>query len=129
MRRDCKNVGFTPADVERCFYSNAKALIDGAQRDCTVIFTTSQPFEKPGDSFFNGMVTGLVPVDDLSTLYTSGDAANFREVFGNNTDYVIDPEETLADNFSYTLLYGLDGRDYKTPEIIEAIDAYLKGER
>ena len=44
---------------------------------------------------------------------------------------VFDPrrEETLADNFSYTLLYGLDGRDYKTPEIIEAIDAYLKGER
>lgn len=123
-----RDVIISNPDVEH-HNSYAAFDIDGEQRDCAVIFTTTQPFEKPGDSFFNGMVTGLVPVDDLSTLYTSGDAANFREVFGNNTDYVIDPEETLADNFSYTLLYDVDSRDYKTPEIIEAIDAYLKGER
>lgn len=123
-----RDVIISNPDVEH-HNSYAAFDIDGEQRDCAVIFTTTQPFEKPGDSFFNGMVTGLVPVDDLGTMYTSEDAANFRDVFGNNTDYVIDPEETLADNFSYTLLYGLDGRDYKTPEIIEAIDAYLKGER
>ena len=123
-----RDVIISNPDVEH-HNSYAAFDIDGEQRDCAVIFTTTQPFEKPGDSFFNGMVTGLVPVDDLGTMYTSEDAANFRDVFGNNTDYVIDPEETLADNFSYTLLYGPDGREYKTPGIIEAIDAYLKGER
>lgn len=100
--------------------------IGGEVRNCAVIFTTSKPFEQPGDSFFEGMVTGLVPIDDLSTLYTSDDAANFWDVFGRNTDYVIDPEETLADNFAYTIIDGTEG-DYATPELIESIDAYLKG--
>ena len=34
-------------------------------------------------------------------------AENFDEVFGTNTDYVIDPEECMADNFGHTLAYGV----------------------
>lgn len=108
--------------------SYAAFEIDGALRDCAVIFTTEKPFEQPGDRFFDYMVTGLVPVDDLNTMYTSDDAANFYEVFGRNTNYVIDPEETLADNFAFALVRGLDPANYPTPEIIEAIDGYLRGE-
>ena len=107
--------------------SFASFEINGEMKDCTVIFTTSKPFEQPGDNFFAGMVTGLVPIDDLSVMYTSEDAANFWDVFGKNTGYVIDPEETMADNFAYTIIYGME-REYETPEIIEAIDTYLKGE-
>lgn len=112
-------------DVE---HHNSYATFDigGRSVDCTVVFTTA-PFEKPGDSFFDDKVTGLIPIDDLSTMYTSEDASNFWDIFGRNTDYVIDPEEGLADNFSFTIIYGLDGRDYDTPELIESIDAYLKG--
>ena len=125
---------FAPAIRERIIsnpdvgHHNSYAAfeINGEMKNCAVVFTASRPFEKPGDNFFDVMVTGLVPIDDLSTMYTSKDAANFREVFGRNTDYVIDPEETLADNFAYTLAYPLDGRDYASPEIIKAIDAYLK---
>ncbi len=112
-------------DVEH-HNSYASFEINGGMKDCAVVFTNKKPFEKPGDNFFDDMVTGLVPVDDLSVKYTSEDAANFWEVFGKNTDYVIDPEETLADNFSFTIVYGVDS-EYETPEIIEAIDAYLKG--
>ncbi|MBQ6517331.1 MAG: hypothetical protein IJI14_01340 [Anaerolineaceae bacterium] len=108
--------------------SFASFEIDGEMKDCTVIFTTSKPFEQPGDNFFHGMMTGLVPVDNLSVMYTAEETANFWDVFGKNTGYVIDPEETMADNFSYTIIYGLE-RDYETPEIIQAIDAYLKGEK
>ena len=107
--------------------SFASFEINGEMKDCTVIFTTSKPFEQPGDNFFAGMVTGLVPTDDLSVMYTSEDAANFWDVFGKNTGYVIDPEETMADNFAYTIIYGME-REYETPEIIETIDTYLKGE-
>ena len=71
------------------------------------------------------MVTGLVPVDDLSVLYTADDAANFWDVFGRNTDYVIDPEEALADNFSFTLIRNPEAA-YPNPEILEAIGALLK---
>jgi hypothetical protein len=50
-------------------------------------------------------------------------------VFGKNTGYVNDPEECLADNFSYALVYGIEGRDkqgYPNPEIIQGILDYLK---
>ena len=105
--------------------SYAAFEINGEMKDCTVIFANVKPFEKPGDNFFINSVTGLVPVDDLSVFYTAEDAENFWDVFGENTDYVIDPDETLADNFAFTLTYGLE-REYETPEIIEAIDAYLQ---
>lgn len=100
--------------------------INGRMTNCVVVFTTQKPFAKAGDSFFDEMVTGLVPIDDMTTMYTADEAANFWDVFGRNTDYVIDPEETLADNFADTMIHGLDGKDYKTPEIIRAIDALLK---
>jgi len=112
-------------DVEH-HNSYAAFDINGQMRDCAVVFTTRKPFAEPGDSFFDGMVTGLVPIDDMATMYTSDEAANFWDVFGHNTDYVIDPEETLADNFADTVIHGLDGKDYQTPEIIRAIDALLK---
>lgn len=102
--------------------------INGQMTNCVVVFTTPKPFAKAGDSFFDVMVTGLVPIDDMATMYTADEAANFWDVFGRNTDYVIDPEETLADNFADTVIHGLDGKDYKTPEIIRAIDALLKGD-
>ena len=112
-------------DVEH-HNSYAAFDINGTPTNCVILFTTSKPFEKEGDSFFEDMVTGLVPIDDMSTMYTSDDAANFRDVFGNNTDYVTDPEETMADNFSFALIYGLDGIEYQTPEIIHAIDRLLR---
>ena len=121
---EIKEIIISNPDVER-HNSYASFDINGEMKDCTVIFTTSKPFEQPGDSFFDGMVTGLVPVDDLSVMYTSEDAANFWDVFGKNTGYVIDPEETMADNFSYTIVHGLD-REYETPEIIQSIDEFLK---
>ena len=115
-------------DVE---HHNAYAAFDigGEMKDCVVVFTTREPFRKPGDLFLveENMLAGLVPVDDTGVLYTADEAANFWDVFGLNTGYVIDPEETLADNFKLAILYGPDGLEYQTPEIIEAIDAYLKG--
>jgi len=102
--------------------------IDGKRVDCVTVFLSAKPFERPGDSFFSGMVTGLVPVDDPDTLYTSEDAANFFDVFGRNTEYVIDPEETMADNFSYVIMDGAESPRYNSPDIPRKIDAWLKGE-
>ena len=42
---------------------------------------------------------------------------------------IIDPEECMADNFAYAIVYGLNGQDgkgYNSPEIIEGIIDYLK---
>jgi len=110
-------------DVEH-HNSYATFEINGEKKDCTVIFS-AKPFEEPGDDFFNDQIIYLVPIDDLHTVYNSEEASNFWDVFGENTSYAIDPEETLADNFSFTLIYGKDEK-YETPRIIESIDAYLK---
>lgn len=120
-----RNAMISNPDVEH-HNSYASFSIGGKMMDCAVVFTTRQPFKKPGDSFFTDMMTGLVPIDDLSFMYDSNEASNFWDVFGRNTAYVIDPEETLADNFALTVLYGPEGLEYSTPEIIRAIDTFLR---
>ena len=123
-----------PESVFQAFISNpdvehhnayATFIIDGQPVDCFTALVTTRGFENPGDSFFYTMTTGLVPVDGTDIWYRPEDAANFDEIFGKNTGYAIDPEECMADNFSYALVYGLEGRDYPNPEIIQGILDYL----
>lgn len=115
-------------DVNR-HNSYAAFTINGEKMDCFTLWITTKPFENPGDSFFEYTTTGLVPINDLDTLYTMDDAEDFWEVFGHNTDYVTDSEECLADNFGYALMYGetnMNGQAFNNPEIIKEIQEYLK---
>ena len=114
-------------DVEH-HNSYATFSINGQNIDCFTDFVTTRHFEQEGDSFFGCSTTALVPVDGSDTYYTPEQAENFDEIFGTNTDYVIDPEECMADNFGYTLAYGMDGPKgdgYPNPEIIEGIMDFL----
>ena len=109
--------------------SYATFVIDGKNVDCFTDMVTTKRFEKEGDSFFDCMETALVPIDGTDVYYTPEQASNFDEVFGTNTEYVTDPEECMADNFAYSMLYGMNGKDgngYPNPEIIEGILSYLK---
>ena len=117
-------------DVEH-HNSHATFLIDGKETECYTAFVTTKHCESEDESFMNFGITALVPVDGTDVWYTIEQASNFDEVFGTNTGYVIDPEECLADNFSYTVIYGEkgpDGKGYPNPEIISAIREYLIGE-
>ncbi len=107
-------------DVEH-HNSYATFNINGESKDCFAALIATKPFEKEGDSFFDCMTRALVPVDGSDTYYLPEEAENFWDIFGRNTDYVIDPEECMADNFSFAMTYGIGGREYKNPEIIEAI--------
>ena len=100
--------------------------IDGKMVDCYVAVIASKPFEKAGDSFIQVLEVILIPVDSSDTYYPISEAKNYWEVFGDNTGYAIDPEECMADNFSYAMTYGVEGKDYKTPEIITAILDYVR---
>jgi hypothetical protein len=114
-------------DVEH-HNSYATFIIDGQNIDCFTDFVTTRHFEQEGDEFFGCSTTALVPVDGSDTYYKPEQAENFDEIFGTNTDYVIDPEECMADNFGYTLAYGMDGPKgdgYHNPEIIEGIMDFL----
>ena len=114
-------------DVEH-HNSYATFRIGGQNIDCFTDFVTTRHFEQEGDSFFDCATTALIPVDGSDVYYTPEQAENFDEVFGTNTDYVVDPEECMADNFGYALTYGMNGptgNGYPNPEIIEGIFAIL----
>lgn len=68
----------------------------------------------------------LVPIDATDTNYDVNTVPDFWEQVGRNTEYVFAPEECLADNFSYAITYGLDGKEYKTPELIQKIITTLQ---
>ena len=119
--------------------SYATFTINGEKKDCFLLFTTTQPFKKDGDNFVGFVANSmpvLVPVDDMSTYYplwpplVEKEILNaFVEVVGKNTQYFADPEEIMADNFSYAIIYGkngIEGQPYRTPEIIDKIINYLK---
>ena len=104
--------------------SYATFNIDGQNIDCFVVSIWLQ--EQDG-SYSDEAV--LVPVDGTDTYYLPEQASNFYEVFGNNTDYLLDPEECMADNFKYAMYFGIEGQDgqgYPNPEIIQGIIDELK---
>ncbi|MBQ3700258.1 MAG: hypothetical protein II886_10160 [Prevotella sp.] len=84
--------------------------------------------ERGGDvSFFDFVKTFLVPIDDMSRTYPIEDASDFWDVVGRNTDYVIAPEECLADNFAFAVVRGMHpAKPYKTPALIGNIITLLK---
>lgn len=107
----------------------AEFIINGKPVDCYMVLVTGNHFEKEGDSFIDTMMVTLVPTDGGDVYYLQEDASNFDEVLGRNTDYTIDPEECMADNFSFAITFGIDGpegKGYKSPEIIDSIIDYLK---
>lgn len=109
--------------------SYATFKINGKDIECFTDGITTKHFEKKGDTFFDYFTTALIPIDGTDIYYTPEQASNFDEVFGTNTGYVIDPEECMADNFSYALKFGIEGpegKGYPNPEIIEGILSYLK---
>ena len=130
-----------PASVSEYYIANpdvehhnahATFLIDGKETECYTAFVTTKHCENEDESFMNFGVTALVPVDGTDVWYTMEQASNFDDVFGKNTGYVIDPEECLADNFSYAVIYGEkgpEGNGYPNPEIISAMQAWLNNEQ
>ena len=100
--------------------SYATFIIDGQPVDCFVVWIYS---DGTVESSSND-ISVLVPIDGTDTYYLPEEASNFYEVFGTNTDYVIDPEECMADNFSYAMYYGIEGENgqgYPNPEIIQGV--------
>ncbi len=110
----------------------AEFTINGVKYNCALMpfftKTWAEASAEYGDkaSFFGFNQTVLVPVDKLDTYYTTDEATDFWKVIGENTDYVLAPEECLAENFSFAVVDGLDGKTYKTPQLISDMINLLK---
>ena len=125
---DLRDVLITNPDVNR-FDSYATFTIDGEKKPCAMVIYSSKPYE--GGSFFKYLTIGLVPLKDgkpeqkdgKTQVYPISRASDFFEQVGRNTNYIINPEEILAENFAAVML---DKQQAKTPELYEKIRVELK---
>jgi hypothetical protein len=62
----------------------------------------------PSVRFFNHIDISLVALDDLEHPFHFEEASDFWDKMGENTDYVNAPEECLAVNFSYAIIFGMN---------------------
>ena len=75
--------------------------------DYTLITYSKKEFN--GGSLFDYVTFGFIKLQDLNNgeklpiIYVDGDFTNFFEQIGNNTGYIIHPDEILADNFVFLL--------------------------
>ena len=69
--------------------------------------------------------TGLLPVldDGVARLHPVSSVPDYMEKIGNNTKYIIHPEEVLAENF---VLLMFKAADVPTPELLEKMAGVLE---
>lgn len=112
--------------------SYATFTINGEKKDCCMVIYSQTPYQ--GGSFFNYLNVGLVPIDahtgkalekdGKAIIHSLEEAADFYDKVGRNTAYVINPEEVLADNFSFLLAGKV--KDLHSPELIQKIEEACK---
>jgi hypothetical protein len=117
--------------IEHCI----RVSKDGESRWCApVLFSRTPKYDpKTGATFFRYLQFRLMAIDRKTSLaimkdgkpilWNHDDVEGFFEQIGRNTDYIIHPEETLANNFVYLMMAK---QDLKNPEIPKKIEAVLK---
>ena len=129
---DLRPVHVTNPDVDR-FDSYATFKVDGKDQRCAMVIYAARPYA--GGSLFDYLKIGFVALDgDLKPMSEDGRTViypmerieNFQEKVGENTDYVINPEEILAENFVFAFL---NQTDLKTPDLRERIRNVIKSKK
>ena len=117
--------------VEHCI----RVSKDGESHWCSpVLFSRTPKYDpKTGGTFFRYLQFRLMAIDRKTSkailkdgkpiLWNHQAVEGFFEQIGRNTDYVIHPEETLANNFIHLMTAK---QHLKNPEIPKKIEAVLK---
>ena len=117
--------------IEHCI----RVSKDGELRWCApVLFSRKSKYDpKTGGTFFRYLQFRLMVIDRKTSkailkdgkpiLWNHQTVEGFFEQIGRNTDYVIHPEETLANNFIHLMS---EKQNLKNPEIPKKIEAVLK---
>jgi hypothetical protein len=125
------------APIVMKYYINLKKRDDtsGKTYKCTPILHASRPFDiNFSANFFHYLVATTLILDDntyapLEPLqYLSYEQANnFYDQIGNNTGYIIHPEEILADNFVLWMTDKENSATLTTPAIINKMNDIICG--
>ncbi len=87
--------------------------VDEASKSCMMILYANQDYS--GGDFFKYLNVGFLCLkgdtlktiaykNDKPVIYTMSQVSGFFEQVGKNTQYIIHPEEILADNFAFAIL-------------------------
>ena len=119
-------------DIDR-YDSYINLTVNGQKQNCTMMTYTDSPFDpQAGKTLSDYLQTGLVPLNENfipvqqngeTVIYSIDQTTDFYEQVGKNTDQTINPEEILAENFSF-LLTGK--KDLQSPGIINKLREALK---
>ncbi|MEM6260939.1 MAG: DUF4157 domain-containing protein [Bacteroidota bacterium] len=103
--------------------------VNGDTTPCMMVLYADKPYN--GGAFFEYLQVGFwqLPLEDevsnneAPTIYTMKTVDGFFQQVGKNTNYIIHPEEILAENFSFALL-GKEGLPDQW--LVEAIQELLQ---
>ena len=117
-------------DIEM-YDSYAEFTINGQKQKCSMMIYSAIPFSAE-NTLSDYLSVGLIPLNDSliplqengqTVIYSIDQAEDFYQKIGKNTEYIINPEEILADNFAYLVT---QKKNLPNPEIIQKIAAILK---
>ena len=117
-------------DIEM-YDSYAEFTINGQKQKCSMMIYSAIPFYAE-NTLSDYLSVGLIPLNDSliplqengqTVIYSIDQAEDFYQKIGKNTEYIINPEEILADNFAYLVT---QKKNLPNPEIIQKIAAILK---
>ena len=105
---------------------------DGKPVDCMMILYASEPYES--GLFFKYLNVGFMKLKGTKVkepellngrpiIYSMNDVRDFFEQVGRNTQYILHPEEIMADNFAYAIN---NRKKQPTQSIIDSIQKRLK---
>ncbi len=106
--------------------------VGGQSKDCMMILYSNQDYN--GGDFFKYLNVGFLSltgdsiktieyIDNKPVIYSFKQVSGFFEQVGKNTQYIIHPEEVLADNFTFAIL---NNSGLQNPEIVNEIKKKLQ---
>jgi hypothetical protein len=109
------SVNGVPTKVIPIIYSEKAQYIGGYLVDYLT-------FKLMALEYVNGIYVPLTNGKKL-VLFNVSEVTNFYEQIGQNTDYVIHPEETMAKNFTYMIMEMVD---VPNPEILDSMSKFFR---
>jgi hypothetical protein len=112
--------------------SYIRVKVGGQSKECMMILYSTKDYK--GGDFFKYLNVGFMSLrgdsiktvdykDNEPVIYTFKQVTGFFEQVGKNTQYIIHPEEILADNFAFAIL---NKSGLPNPEIVDAIKTKLR---
>lgn len=129
--KDLKDVRISNPDVDR-MDSYAIFKVDSViePQRCAMVLYANKPYA--GGTLFQYINVGFIALDQnlkpimsngKTLVYSTKQITDFTDKVGENTRYMINPEEILADNFSFSFMRWEHGM--KTPSLCEKLRSVM----